>query len=166
MNVGSLAPEFGNRAGGHGVGQIMSKMTSTERETYLADLHVGVVAVERPDRAPLSVPIWYAFEPGGEVLVSSLAGSLKARLITAAGRFSITAQDETYPYRYVTAEGSVTSIETADDATMRAIAVRYLGEEGGNAFTESFARENPDAESLLFRMRPERWLSVDYSKES
>jgi hypothetical protein len=46
-----------------------------------------------------------------------------------AHRFSITAQDETYPYRYVTAEGSSTSIENADDATMRAIAVRYLGEE-------------------------------------
>ncbi|ALI27003.1 hypothetical protein XA26_31730 [Mycolicibacterium fortuitum] len=144
----------------------MSKMTSTERETYLADLHVGVIGVERPDRAPLTVPIWYAYEPGGEVLVSSLAGSLKARLITAAGRFPITAQDETYPYRYVTAEGALTSIETADDATMSAIAIRYLGEEGGRAFVESFARDHPDAESLLFRMRPEHWLSVDYSKES
>ncbi len=121
----------------------MPKMTSTERETYLADLHVGVIAVERPDRAPLSVPIWYAYEPGGEVLVSSLAGSLKARLITAAGRFSITAQDETYPYRYVTAEGLLTSIETADDAIMNAIAVRYLGEEWGNAFTKAFARTIP-----------------------
>ncbi len=99
-------------------------MTSTERETYLAALHVGVIGVERPERAPLTVPIWYAYEPGGEVVVSSLAGSLKARLITAAGRFSITVQDETYPYRYVTAEGSVTSIETADEATMKAIAVR------------------------------------------
>lgn len=146
--------------------KIMSKMTRAERENYLADLHVGVIAVERPGRAPLSVPIWYAYEPGGEVLVSSLAGSLKARLITAAGRFSITAQDETFPYRYVTAEGSLTSIDTADDATMHAIAVRYLGEEGGKAFTESFARDHPDTESLLFRMRPERWLSVDYSKES
>jgi nitroimidazol reductase NimA-like FMN-containing flavoprotein (pyridoxamine 5'-phosphate oxidase superfamily) len=144
----------------------MSKMTSTERESYLADLHVGVIAVERPGRAPLSVPIWYAYEPGGEVLVSSLAGSLKARLITAAGRFSITAQDETYPYRYVSADGPVTAIETADHATMSAIAVRYLGEEGGQAFTESFAAEHPDAESLLFQMRPEHWLSVDYSKES
>ncbi|WP_173008566.1 pyridoxamine 5'-phosphate oxidase family protein [Mycolicibacterium sp. P1-18] len=144
----------------------MSKMSSTERETYLADLHVGVIAVERPDRAPLSVPIWYAYEPGGEVLVSSLAGSLKARLITAAGRFSITVQDETFPYRYVTADGTVTSIGTADDATTRAIAVRYLGEEGGNAFAESFARDHPGEESLLFRMRPEHWLSVDYSKES
>jgi PPOX class probable F420-dependent enzyme len=144
----------------------MSKMTSTERETYLADLHVGVIAVERPDRPPLSVPIWYAYEPGGEVLVSSLAGSLKARLIAAAGRFSITVQDETFPYRYVTAAGSLTSTEPADEATMRAIAVRYLGEEGGKAFTESFAKDHPDAESLLFRMRPEHWLSVDYSKES
>src|SRR5690242_11998016 len=157
---------MGNRAGGRGVGHVMSTMTSTERENYLADLHVGVLAVERPDRAPLSVPIWYAYEPGGEVLVSSLAGSLKARLITAAGRFSITVQDETYPYRYVTADGSVTSIETADDATMTAIAARYLGEEGGRAFTESFARDHPDAESLLFRMRPQHWLSVDYSKAS
>lgn len=141
-------------------------MTSTERENYLADLHVGVIAVEHPGRAPLSVPIWYDYVPGGEVLVSSLAGSLKARLITAARRFSITVQDETYPYRYVTAEGSVTSIETADEAIMRTIAIRYLGEEGGKSFTESFARDHPDAESLLFRMRPEHWLSVDYSKES
>lgn len=139
-------------------------MSSTERETYLADLHVGVIAVERPDRAPLAVPIWYAYEPGGEVLVSSLAGSLKERLISAAQRFSIAVQDETYPYRYVTAEGPVTSIEQADDATMRAIAVRYLGEDGGNEFTDSFARDNPDAVSILFRMRPEKWLSTDYSK--
>ena len=139
-------------------------MSSTERETYLADLHVGVIAVERPDRAPLAVPIWYAYEPGGEVLVSSLAGSLKERLISAARRFSIAVQDETYPYRYVTAEGPVTSIEQADDATMRAIAVRYLGEDGGNEFTDSFARDNPDAVSILFRMRPEKWLSADYSK--
>lgn len=164
--ISAPEPEIGNRAGDHGVGQTMSKMSSTERENYLADLHVGVIGVERADRAPLTVPIWYAYEPGGEVLVSSLAGSLKARLITAAGRFSITAQDENYPYRYVTAEGSVTSIETADDAIMSAIAVRYLGEQGGRAFVESFARDHPDAESLLFRMRPEHWLSVDYSKGS
>jgi PPOX class probable F420-dependent enzyme len=139
-------------------------MTGSEREKYLAELHVGVIAVERPDRAPLAVPIWYGYEPGGEVLVSSLAGSIKERLISAARRFSLTVQDETYPYRYVTAEGPVTSIEKADDATMRAIAIRYLGEAGGNEFTDTFVEDHPDAESILFRMRPERWLSTDYSK--
>jgi PPOX class probable F420-dependent enzyme len=139
----------------------MAKMTSTERETYLSELHVGVIAVERPDRAPLSVPIWYGYEPGGEVLLWTESGSVKERLISAAGRFAITAQDETPPYRYVTAEGSVTSVDPADDATVRAIAVRYLGEADGNAFAD----ENFTATSVIIRMRPERWLSTDYSKE-
>lgn len=139
----------------------MPKMTSSEREAYLAELHVAVIAVERPDRAPLSVPVWYSYEPGGDVLLSTLTGSVKERLITAARRFSLTVQDETFPYRYVTAEGPVTAIEQADDATVRAIAVRYLGEDGGNAFTDA----NPASESVLIRMRPEKWLSTDYSKE-
>ena len=139
----------------------MPTMSGVERETYLAELHVGVIAVERTGRAPLSVPIWYGYEAGGEVLLWTETGSVKEKLIRAAGRLSITAQDETPPYRYVTAEGSVTAIDPADDATVRAIAVRYLGAEGGNAFTDA----NFTATSVIIRMRPERWLSTDYSKE-
>lgn len=139
----------------------MAKMTESERETYLAELHVGVIAVERADRAPLSVPIWYGYDAGGDVLLWTEEGSVKERLIRAAGRFSITAQDETPPYRYVTAEGPVTGIDRADDATTRAIAIRYLGEADGNAFTDA----NFTDSSVIIRMRPERWLSTDYSKE-
>lgn len=139
----------------------MPKMTSSERETYLAELHVGVIAVERPDRAPLAVPIWYAYEPGGDIVLSTEVGTVKETVIRAAGRFTITAQDEVFPYRYVTAEGPVTAIEPADDPTVRAIAVRYLGEQDGNAFTDA----NPASNSVVIRMRPERWLSTDYSKE-
>ncbi|RZQ59369.1 pyridoxamine 5'-phosphate oxidase family protein [Amycolatopsis suaedae] len=135
-------------------------MTSEEREAFLAELHVGVVAVERPDRAPLAVPIWYGYEPGGDVLLWTERGSVKEKLITAARRFAITAQVEQPPYRYVTAEGPVTSIEPATDEIVRAIAVRYLGEEEGNAFTD----ENFGSTSVIIRMRPERWLSTDYSK--
>ena len=40
-----------------GVGTVMAKMSNEEREHFLADLHVGVIAVERPERAPLAVPI-------------------------------------------------------------------------------------------------------------
>ena len=135
-------------------------MSSDEREKYLAGLHVGVIAVEREDRAPLAVPIWYGYEPGGEVELWTTEGSLQERLIRAAGRFSITAQDEQPPYKYVTAEGDVTEIARADDDEMRAIAIRYLGEEAGNAFAD----ENASPSSVLIRMRPTRWLSVDYSE--
>jgi PPOX class probable F420-dependent enzyme len=122
---------------------------------------VGVIAVEREDRAPLAVPIWYAYEPGGDVVLWTDAGSVKEKLIRAAGRFTITVQVEEPPYRYVTAEGPVTSIDPADEAIGLAIAVRYLGEEDGRAFAEQSL--NPD--SVIIRMRPERWLSSDYSKE-
>ncbi|ORB62614.1 pyridoxamine 5'-phosphate oxidase [Mycolicibacterium tusciae] len=136
-------------------------MSSDDREKFLSDLHVGVIAVERKDRAPLSVPIWYGYEPGGEVLLWTESDSLKHRLIRDAGRFSITAQDEQPPYKYVTAEGDVTDISPATDDYARPIAVRYLGEEAGNQFTEA----NLTPTSVLIRMRPQRWLSFDYSEE-
>ncbi|XTP35827.1 pyridoxamine 5'-phosphate oxidase family protein [Mycobacterium sp. TJFP1] len=138
----------------------MATMTNDEREKYLAGLHVGVIAVDRPGRAPLSVPIWYGYEPGGEVLLWTEADSVKHRLIRDAGRFAITAQDEQPPYRYVTAEGDVTAIGPARDAEVRAIAVRYLGEQEGGQFTD----ENLTPTSVVIRMRPQRWLSTDYSK--
>ena len=136
-------------------------MSNEERERFLADLHVGVIAVNRPDRAPLTVPIWYGYEPGGEVSIWTSEGTLKDKLIRAAGRFAINAQDEKPPYKYVTAEGDVTHVGPADEAEARAIAIRYLGEEAGN----QFADQNHSPSSIVIRMRPQRWLSVDYSAE-
>ncbi|WP_174523733.1 pyridoxamine 5'-phosphate oxidase family protein [Mycolicibacterium novocastrense] len=139
----------------------MGNMTTDEREKFLSDVHVGVIAVERRDRAPLSVPIWYGYKPGGDVLLWTEASSLKHRLIKEAGRFSITAQDEAPPYRYVTAEGDVTAIDPAEDADVRELAIRYLGEKEGNAFAD----QNLTPTSVVIRMRPKRWLSFDYSAE-
>jgi PPOX class probable F420-dependent enzyme len=138
----------------------MAKMSSDEREKFLADVHVGVIAVERPDRAPLAVPIWYGYQPGGEVLLWTESDSLKHRLIRDAGRFAITVQDENPPYRYVTAEGDVTSIGPAEDADVRELAVRYLGADAGDTFTD----ENLTPTSIAIRMRPVRWLSMDYAE--
>ena len=41
-------------------------MTKEEREAFLADLHVGVISIAEEGRGPLTVPIWYSYEPGGE----------------------------------------------------------------------------------------------------
>jgi nitroimidazol reductase NimA-like FMN-containing flavoprotein (pyridoxamine 5'-phosphate oxidase superfamily) len=139
----------------------MATMSSEDREKYLSDVHVGVIAVERPGRAPLSVPIWYGYEPGGDVLLWTESSSVKHRLLRDAGRFSITVQDEQPPYKYVTAEGDITSIDSASDADVRPLAIRYLGEEAGNQFTD----ENLTPTSIVIRMRPQRWLSVDYSAD-
>lgn len=139
----------------------MQKMSNEERERYLADLHVGVLAIERPDRAPLAVPIWYTYEPGGELSIFTSEGTLKDKLIRAAGRFSFTVQDEAPPYKYVSVDGDVTSVGPADEGEYRELAIRYLGDEAGNQFTD----QTYGPSSIVIRMQPKKWLSVDYSDE-
>jgi nitroimidazol reductase NimA-like FMN-containing flavoprotein (pyridoxamine 5'-phosphate oxidase superfamily) len=137
-------------------------MTKEERETFLAGLHVGVLAVTQEGRAPLTVPIWYRYTPGGEVTIITGRTSHKVALIADAGRFSLCAQDEAPPYRYVTVEGAVVAIETADrERDTRPMRQRYLGVPAEPASRDE---STTDENNVVIRMRPERWLAVDYGK--
>lgn len=73
-------------------------MTRDEREAFLVGVHVGVLSVASVDGGgPLTVPVWYAYQPGGTVNVITGGGTRKATAIRAAGRFSLCAQDERRP---------------------------------------------------------------------
>jgi nitroimidazol reductase NimA-like FMN-containing flavoprotein (pyridoxamine 5'-phosphate oxidase superfamily) len=136
-------------------------MSREEREAFLAGVHVGVVAVNRDGRAPLAVPVWYDYTPGGEVLIWIDGGSVKDRLFRAAGRISICAQREEWPYRYVTAEGPIVEQDAVlTEAEALAIAQRYLPTEEAAQWVKGSLNDN----SLLVRMRPENWLSTDFRK--
>lgn len=139
-------------------------MGRAQREAFLADVHVGVLAVEEPGHAPLAVPIWYAYEPGGELWIVTEAGSRKGRLLRAAGRFRLCAQSEAPPYRYVSVEGRIRGIAPADvERHVRPLARRYLGPELGDRYVE--ATRGGDGEAIVVRMSPEHWLTVDYSRQ-
>ena len=56
-------------------------MTREEREAFLAEVHVGVVSIADPERGPLTVPIWYAYEPGGELRIVTDRDSRKGWLL-------------------------------------------------------------------------------------
>ena len=135
-------------------------MTREEREQFLAGVHVAVLSVASPDGGgPLAVPVWYSYQPGGPVNVITGNSTRKAAAIRAAGRFSLCAQDERPPYKYVTVEGPVT-IEEARHEERLDLARRYLGHEGGDQYVTAV----PTAGQIVFKMTPEHWLSVDYSK--
>ena len=103
-------------------------------------LHVGILSVDDPGRAPLTIPVWYAYVPGGTVNVITGGQSVKAQRLRAAGRFSLAAQAETPPYRYVSVEGPITAIDdTVDPEERRALATRYLGAEGGELYLTATA---------------------------
>ncbi|MBQ75079.1 MAG: pyridoxamine 5'-phosphate oxidase [Gammaproteobacteria bacterium] len=136
-------------------------MNRNEREAFLADVHVGVISIPREGRAPLTAPIWYSYEPGGEVLVGMGRDSLKGRLISEGVVISLCAQDENPPYKYVTVEGPVISVtETDSERDTRPMAIRYLGKELGNQYADQSVSEG----NIQVRIKPEVWLTVDYGK--
>lgn len=141
-------------------------MTKHEREAFLADVHVGIISISDEGRGPLTVPIWYAYDTEGDVRIMTGRQSLKGRLLAQAGRFSLCAQTENPPYKYVSVEGPIISTEAADiERDLRPLARRYLGKEMGDRYVEETRNLPTHANNVLIRMRPERWLTADYSKE-
>jgi PPOX class probable F420-dependent enzyme len=136
-------------------------MSRAEREEFLAGLHVGVLSVATGEggAGPLTIPIWYLYEPGGQLTVGTSASTAKAIAIRRAGRFSLCVQDEAPPYKYVSVEGPAV-IEAATDDDRRTMARRYLGAEAGDAFVA----QNPGGDNIMIRMTPEHWRTADFSR--
>ncbi len=139
----------------------MKAFTETERQEFLAAKRVGVLSVAAADgRPPASVPIWYDYTPGGNIRIMTGPSSRKARLIERSGVVTLVVQREEPPYQYVVVEGAV--VDTTNPAptdVQEAIAIRYLGEEGGRAFIRSME----GVEEALFTIRPDRWRSADFT---
>jgi hypothetical protein len=89
-------------------------MSKQERDEFLAAVHVAVLAVDEPGRGPLAIPIWYLYE-GSRIELSMGGESLKARLLRAAGRATLTVQSEVRPYGYVSVEGPVEVLDEPAD---------------------------------------------------
>ncbi|HKF75577.1 MAG TPA: pyridoxamine 5'-phosphate oxidase family protein [Candidatus Dormibacteraeota bacterium] len=138
------------------------EMTKTEREEFLAGLHVGILSVEDPGHAPLAVPMWYAVVEG-EVLFHTGGSSRKARLLQRAGRATLTVQTETPPYQYVSVQGPVTIRRERRPDHDRLFALRYLGPKLGARYAE---RNPPGPDDVLVHLRPERWSTTDFGKLS
>jgi PPOX class probable F420-dependent enzyme len=139
----------------------MRAFTDDERQRFLEDKRVGVLSVAADHgRPPASVPIWYDYTPDGHIRINTGASSRKARLIEQAGVVSLVVQREEPPYRYVVVEGTVVDVAKPTPLDVReAIAIRYLGEEGGRAFVRAMS----EVGSVLFTVRPDRWITADYS---
>jgi Pyridoxamine 5'-phosphate oxidase len=137
-----------------------NRLTVQERELFLAEPHIAALSVSAgPDRGPLTVPIWYQYEPGGEVWILTEARSRKAALIEAAGRFTLMVERVTPTTRYVSVEGPVTRTIPGTDELRREITERYLPPEQAQAYLK--LAEAEFGEEIAIHLRPERWLSAD-----
>jgi hypothetical protein len=141
-----------------------NRLSVRDRELFLAEPHVAALSVSAGEgRGPLTLPIWYQYEPGGEAWVLTEAGSRKAGLIQAAGRFTLMV-DRTLPtVRYVSVEGPVTRTIPGTDGHLREITERYIAPEKVAAYLE-FAKAD-FGEQVAIYLRPERWLTADLGSD-
>ena len=138
----------------------MPPLSAHDRELFLAEPHVAALSVSAgPGRGPFTLPIWYQYAPGGEAWVLTEAGSRKARLIEAAGRFTLMVDRTTPTVRYVSVEGPATRTVPGTEEMLREISERYLPPEKVPAYIE-FAHAEL-GEQVAIYLRPQRWLTAD-----
>jgi PPOX class probable F420-dependent enzyme len=137
-------------------------MSKQEREDFLAGTHIGVLAVNSDGGAPVVTPIWYSYEPGGDVVVTTDTASNKADALRRSQHASLCVQTEAAPYQYVVVEGPVTITDGVEDDWRRGVARRYLGEAVGDAYIETTMDEVRTA--ITVRLSPQKWRTTDYNK--
>jgi hypothetical protein len=113
------------------------------------------------------VPVWHAYEPGGNLSFFTGTQGRRARkidLIERAGVLSFSVQHGRMPYKYVTVEGTVIGADRPPSAEqMLAVARRYLPAEHAQGFVQS-ELSHPASQLVLFTVLPDRWLSFDFGE--
>ncbi|MCD7441417.1 pyridoxamine 5'-phosphate oxidase family protein [Streptomyces lincolnensis] len=138
----------------------MAALTREEREQFLAEPHVAALAVDAGEgRAPLTLPIWYQYEPGGDIWILTGLDSRKHQLIRASGRFALMVDRVEPTLRYVSVEGPVVDTKPFTEEELREISARYLPAEKVDGYVEYALKSH--GEQVIIRMRPERWVSSE-----
>ncbi|MFG3101753.1 pyridoxamine 5'-phosphate oxidase family protein [Streptomyces sp. NPDC048182] len=135
-------------------------LSREEREKFLAEPHIAAIAITAEDgRAPLTVPIWYQYEPGGDAWILTGLDSRKNQLIQRAGRFSLMVERVEPSIRYVSVEGPVVETAPGTVELLREMSARYLPADKVDGYVEMASKSH--GEQVVIRMRPERWVSSD-----
>jgi len=135
-------------------------LSKDEREQFLAEPHIAALSVNAgTGRGPLTVPIWYQYAPGGEPWVLTGAGSRKAKLIEAAGCFSLMVERAEPTLRYVAVDGPVSRIEPGTEDLHAELAHRYLPPARAEKFLEYALAQL--GEQVVIYLRPQHWISAD-----
>lgn len=118
---------------------------------------LAVLATHWPDGTVLLSPVWHEWRDGGFDVVTS-TNDVKARHLRRDPRASIVICEHSPPYRGLEVRGSA-RLAAAGPGTVRRIAARYLGADGGAAYADSA----PD--DLVIRLEPGELRAWDFTDD-
>ncbi|HEV8633901.1 MAG TPA: pyridoxamine 5'-phosphate oxidase family protein [Chloroflexota bacterium] len=119
----------------------------------------ATLATYRRDGTVLLSPVWHEWRDGG-FSVHLGADGINARLLRRDPRASIVVYDDVPPYGGVELRGEGRLTTEDEPATLRRLAVRYLGEREGSAYADA-----ADWEGVLLRLEPGELRIWDFVDE-
>lgn len=130
----------------------MAVMTKQEYMKFLLDdTRTGKLATVREDGRPHVVPIWFVLD-GEDLIFTTHESTVKAKNMMRDPRVSISVDDQTPPYSFVTIEGTVTFSYDSEKLLHWAtvIGARYMGEDQA----EAFGKRNASEGEVVVRITP------------
>jgi PPOX class probable F420-dependent enzyme len=124
-----------------------------DREELLNQPNVAVLATVGPGGRAHAAPIWYLYEDGVFVM-STGRGSRKHRNVEKNPEVTLVVDRRTLPYYAVMAQGTAEIGPPLSEESRLKMAVRYLGEEMGQAYIT----RRPGGDSVTIRLRPRRLI--------
>jgi PPOX class probable F420-dependent enzyme len=124
-----------------------------DREQFLQQAHLAVLATLGPGYRLHAMPVWYLYEDGMFIILTG-RGSQKHRNIERHKDVTLVIDRRDLPYYAVMVQGSATIGPAPSQALRLRMAVRYLGEERGTAYNA----RRLDADSVMIQVRPEKFV--------
>jgi PPOX class probable F420-dependent enzyme len=122
--------------------------TLSERQSrFVEKPRIGRLGTTRRDGSPHIAPVWYRYEDG-DFLVLTDRGSQKHRNIQHDDRVVFCIDDERPPYHTVLIRGRARVEPEPGPAWRLALAVHYLGEDGGRRYIE----QSGNSDGVLLRI--------------
>ena len=128
-------------------------MSEAEREAFLQEANVAVLATVDGRSRAHAAPIWYLYDDG-VFLMSTGRGSQKHRNVERHPEVTLVVDDRTVPYYAVMAQGAAEIGPRLPDEDRLRMAVRYLGEQLGRAYIASVSGED----SVTIRLKPRKFV--------
>jgi PPOX class probable F420-dependent enzyme len=128
-------------------------VSEAERDAFLQEANVAILATAALRGGAHAVPIWYLFEDG-VFLMSTARGSQKHRDLERDPAVTLVVDRRSLPYYAVMVRGTVEIGPGLDLATRRRIAGRYLDERQLDVYMARAA----DSDSVAIRLRPQKFI--------
>jgi PPOX class probable F420-dependent enzyme len=132
-------------------------LTPEELGDLLEQPLVAVLATRRADGGVLLSPVWHQWRDGGFDVVSR-GVDVKVEHLRRDPRANIVVYEHAPPYRGIEVRADA-RLEAAPAETVRAIAIRYLGEDEGAAYLEG------GEDDTLIRLEPGQLRAWDFADD-